>query len=237
MKGKLFVIMALSAGMMLSACSGSKKNNGNLDGENPDEALIDESDDPTGIVSIRESWADNEIDVDAGDVTPDIEQFALAFCQEYPQCATNKAMMDYLLSSDDFDSDMFDVTVDHQNSYIRCMELVQTAPFTCVCFWGSDTGHKIVVASLESTHESGVWDEDLVVFYDYDPYSDTMTPEPSLTNMIEERVDGYDTYSVELPQEGCDITVYGYTVDEESDSVETDTFILEWNGTTFEWAE
>lgn len=234
MKKKLFTIMFFAAGIMISACN-SQKNNGNAADNQEDEIVTDDTDDPTGIASIRQNWANIEIDVDAGDITPGIGQFALAFCQEYPQCETNKALMDYILSSDDFDDELYDVTFDPGNGYVRCMMRAQTAPFTCVCYWSRNDGHKLVVASMENTHESGAWDEDLVVFYDYDPYTDTMTPESSLTNMIEERVEGYDTYTVELPQEGVDITVYGYTIDEENDSVETDTMVLSWNGQDFEW--
>lgn len=230
----------MAAALMMTACDNKQKNDGkSVESDVATAAPVDEddseelSDDPTGILSIRQAWTNNTISVEAGDA-PGIEQLAFAFCQMYPQCETNKALMDYLASSDDFDRNMFNVDCQPRNGYIRCMMQVQTAPVTSACCWNRSNNHKLFAAYMESIHESGAWDEHLVVFYDYDPATDIMTPEPALTSMIEKRVKDADSYSVVLPEEGKDIIVYGYTVNEEEDSADSDEMKLKWNGMTFD---
>ena len=252
MKSKIFAITFLAANLMFSACDNNQKNNGkSVESANPEykvtatqseesaaeEKTPDSSDDPTGIISIRKTWAGQTIKVDAGKSTVGIEQFAKAFCKTYPQCETNKAMLDYLNSPKDYKSDLFEIDSKPRNGYIRCMMEVQTAPLTDVCYWNRKNGHKLFAAYMESTHESMAWDEHQVVFYDYDPATNIMTPEPALTEMIEKRVKKFDSYSVALPDEGKDIEVNAYTFDEENDSAEGEELKLKWNGMTFDWGK
>ena len=112
--------------------------------------------------------------------------------------------------------------------------MVQYTNLTDVCYWNRKDGHQLVAAYMEDSGEGG-WFENLVVFYDYDYANDLMTPEPELTQMIEDRMKKFDAYSVQLPREGKDIEVAGYVIDEEQDNADGITLKLKWDGQTFNW--
>lgn len=262
MKRNVLAIALVAVGLMWSACDGKQKKDGEYaEGVNTeseaaasrsevDAAEEEEVDAPRrGIESIREVWAGKPIKVNRSNTVPDILQYAKAFCQTFPQCETNKALKEFLTSPDadknecqlDLASQDGEHTISYRinsnprNGYIRCMAEVQTDRFTYVCYWNRKDGHKLVAAFMDECWESPSWDQCLVVFYDYNPTTDTMTPEPALTSMIEKRMKKYDVYSVELPEEGKDIEVLGFTIDEEEDSGEYDELKLKWNGQTFDW--
>ena len=76
-----------------------------------------------------------------------------------------------------------------------------------------------------------------MVFYDYDPDTGMMTPEPELTNMIEKRAKGYTCYYLDLPEEGKDIQMT--VVDDHGNDMDEDwteeSFVLKWDGQSFGW--
>ena len=231
----------MMAAMLMVACGDKQKNNGKpvdsdklrgkVTATTKTDAAPASSDDPFGIASIRKAWTGKTIEVDAGDVDRGIEQFAIAFCDAYPQCETNKAMLDYLMSGKK--DELYDVISKPRNGYARCIMKVETIHVTEMCYWNRQNDHKLFAAFMSAASESGE-EDNLVVFYDYDPATDVLTPEPELTNMIERRVKGYDSFAVDLPDEGKDIIIHAYTVDKENDSAESDDTTLKWNGMTFE---
>ena len=232
----------MMAAMLMVACGDKQKNNGKpVDSDKlrgkatattKAETAPASSDDPFGIASVRKAWTGNPIDVDAGDVNRGIEQFAIAFCEEYPQVKTNEAMLNYFMSECK-KNELYDIISKPRNGYARCIMRVETTQLTEVCYWNRQNDHKLFAAFMTAASESGE-EDNLVVFYDYDPATDVLTPEPELTNMIERRVKGYDSYSVDLPDEGKDIVIHAYTVDKENDSAESDDTTLKWNGMSFE---
>ena len=114
--------------------------------------------------------------------------------------------------------------------------MTQTDRFTYACYWNRKNGHKLFAAFMEECWESVDWDQCLVVFYDYDPSTGNMKPEPALTKMIEERVKDYMCYYLRLPEEGKDIEVIGVESMEEEASAD-EMFTLIWNGQTFDWSD
>ena len=199
------------------------------------------------INPIKKEWEGKTIKVERGNSAIGIKQLALAFCKTYPKCATNKAIMDFLLSPDankescditsvsDENSLQYHIECSTRNGHIYSMMMVETGPVTDACYWNRKNGHKLFAAHMEATHENGKCGEEFVVFYDYDPTTDIMTPEPAITNMIEERAKSKDSYSVSLPKEGTDIEVSLYTIDKENDSANSEDLTLKWNGTSFDW--
>ena len=237
MKKHLLAVMLLAAGLMMAACG-----NGNINKQkNNDKPVVDDKkkvEEPTNkdishIGTIRDVWASKPFDLDAGDQTPNIETYALAFCQTYPQYAINKALANYLVNGT-YNEEEFEIINDKKNGYIHCMWLVQYTENTDVCYWNRKDGTQLVAAYMEANHEDGS-SENLVAFYSYDHADGVMTPEPALTKMIEERMNKYDAYTVVLPREGKDILVYGYIVDEENDSADRNELKLKWDGQTFNW--
>lgn len=251
-----------AANLMLLACNNTQKNNESENVESAGESVemsqtqTEESDSeeefecPENIFNInpiKKEWEGKTIKVERGNSAVGIKQMALAFCQTYPKCATNKAIMDYLLSPDankescditsvsDEGSLQYHIECSPRNGHIYTMKMVETGPVTDACFWNRKNGHKLFAAHMEAGHENGKCGEELVVFYDYDPATDVMTPEPAITNMIEERAKGKDSYSVALPKEGTDIEVSLYTIDRENNSADSESLTLKWNGTSFDW--
>lgn len=268
MSMKYLTIMLMMSGLIVSACSNKLKSYGSdvesdsiesdsiarvtqrLDSIDAEYYVKERS-----IESIRRVWADKKIKVDADPATLGISQLALAFCQTYPQCDTNEALRRYLVAphtdGKDLDSLSFkSPTYKHtftywiepalKNGYIRSMGEVQVGRTTFVCFWNRKNGHKLFAAFMEECWEASTWEECLVVFYDYDPATGVMSPEPALTNLIEKRMRDYDAYSVVLPKEGKDIMVIGYIYGDEEEEEGEDNFEdvelnLKWNGMTFNW--
>lgn len=230
-------MMLLAAGLMMTACGNGSNNNQ----KNDDTPVVDEKktvEEPVvkkvgGIPAIKKVWANKSFDLDAGDITPSIETYALAFCKTYPQFDLNKVLADYLVKGT-YNESEYEIINDKKNGYIRCMWLVQYTNNTDVCYWNRKDGTQLVAAYMEDNSESDPT-ENLVAFYSYDHAEGVMTPEPALTQMIEERMNKYDAYSVVLPREGKDIMVIGYIIDEENDSADRNELKLKWDGQTFNW--
>ena len=262
MKKHFTTIMFIAAGLVMTACGNKAGNGDNQDStkvtENTkQEVTAEEEDEDFGtpertIVSIRQTWADKTLKVDADKSKASIKDFALAFCKAYSQCETNEAMRQYLSDPEAAKKNEYRIEIENPesghpigfemycnptNGFIRCLEEVQTDRFTYLCYWNRKNGHKLVAAYMEECWESADWDQCLICFYDYDPATGVMTPEPSLTKMIEERMKQFELcYYIYLPEEGKDIEVLGVDSMEE-DACADETFTLKWDGMTFIWEE
>ena len=219
------------------------------------EAVVDEEDyeiPHRGIETIRKVWADKSLTVDGDKSKVGIKELMKAFSGAYPQCETNEALRRYFADKDAAGKDEFsleieqkesnyptryDITCNARNGFIRSMGWVETDRFTYGCFWNRKNGHKLFAAYMDECWESASWDQCLVVFYDYDPATGTMTPEPELTNMIEKRAKGYTCYYLDLPEEGKDIQMT--VVDDHGNDMDEDwteeSFVLKWDGQSFGW--
>ena len=253
MKRKFFAMAMVGVGMLMSACGTNQKNdtaaaeNNSTTSETMEvqaEAEEDDYEAPVrGIDAIRKEWAGKTLKVEASKGALGIKDFTLAFCKAFPQCGTNKALGEFLASpnanQNEFTiekGDGYQIECNPRNGYIRNMAMTQTDRFTYACYWNRKNGHKLFAAFMEECWESVDWDQCLVVFYDYDPSTGNMKPEPALTKMIEERVKDYMCYYLRLPEEGKDIEVIGVESMEEEASAD-EMFTLIWNGQTFDWSD
>ncbi|MBR1667247.1 MAG: hypothetical protein IJ693_03090 [Bacteroidaceae bacterium] len=268
MNSKILSIALLAAGMMMSACGGSQKNDDTVAGNDSTtnfatdtQAEADVADEEEyeiarrGIDTIREVWKSKPIKVNLSNTIPDVLQYAKAFCKTYPQCETNRALKEFLASPEnaqkeegriELPSNDGEYTLNYhidnkpRNGYISCEMAVETFRQTDVCYWNRKDGHKLIAVFIDECWESASWDQCLAVFYDYDPATDTMTPEPALTDMIEQRMKSYKCYDVKLPKEGKDIEVKGFNGgvnDEDEEPLIIDELKLKWNGQTFDWSK
>ena len=146
----------MAASVMLVACNKSQKNDGKaVEGNkaksevlaSKSEKASASSDDPSGIASISKAWKSKTIEIGAGD-TPRIEHFGLAFCQEYPQCETNRVLGEYLMSPKDFKNDLYDVQDIEKNGYISCQMRTEITPHTDICYWNRQNSHKLFAAFM-----------------------------------------------------------------------------------------
>ncbi|MCR4604043.1 MAG: hypothetical protein K5683_11015 [Prevotella sp.] len=254
---RLFILVALAAlPFVLGAC-GDKKANQAKDADDKSEAVeerVDEESEQQGdeqgdadeseIAAIRRSWASHTLGGVTAGKKAGIELFARAFCRQYPSYKPNEALTDYLdsatrsgelqvdMEDEDYGPIPFRVDNQQQKGYISCGALTQFDWLTDCCYWKRDNGHCLVAFWMSEGHESG-YEEQLLLFYDYDPDADSMIPEKALVKKVDKVVGDFDSYRAELPADGKDIILYGYITDEENDSAETTEFLLRWNGNDF----
>jgi len=251
-------MMALAAlPFVLGAC-GDKKANKDKDADDKSEkveARAEFEEEPQGdergdaneseIAAIRRIWTSHTLkDVTEGKKAG-IELFALAFCTEYSNYKPNEALCKYLNSTTrkeevEVDMDIEDygpltVHIDNQQQkgFISSSAMTQFDWLTDCCYWKRDNGHCLVAFWMSEGHEDPDTNDQFLLFYDYDPDTDSMTPEKSLVRMVDDVVGDFDSYGAELPADGKDIILNGYTIDEENDSAEITEFLLRWNGHDF----
>lgn len=232
------LVMALAAfSFMLTACE-NKHANQEQKTDNQAEMVVEEQpeeaylDDPIGIV--RSVWELAPIPVVPAEGMADIERFALSFCNEYSNYVPNKVLYDYLKDQAKFKEDLekigFGFNVDNQKEegYILCRAETQFSQDTdCRC-WKRDNGHTLVAFWSEEAHEDGV-DNCLLAFYDFDPATNTMTPELGLGKKVAEAMAQYDGYTVRLD----DQEIIGHKINLEEDNCENTVYSLRWNGNDF----
>lgn len=190
----------------------------------------------SGIEDIERVWLSNDIDVDSGDITADIETFACAFCDAYPEYEPNEALCNYLINPEEYDPEENGFFIDNQikYGYISVRQETELDWLTTCCYWNRNDGHKLFAVWMAEEHEGDFKDAHLLLFYDYDPETDIMTPEPKLTRKVERAMEDFDSYDVKLPAKGKDIELIGYVYDH--DSAEKTYYMLHWNGYDFEMA-
>ena len=245
MKNTILAIMFLAAGLMMAACGNNQKDNAkpvdNIATESvakdaPSEEVApepeEEIDELDAIAAIRNEWIDKRINVEGDKVAAGIEQFTLAFCKMYPDFVVNKMLRDYLIAPQDYKNELYGIDNQSDNGFVRCMMMVETTHETDACYWNRKNGHKLFAAYMQAGYENGDWEQQ-VVFYDYDPTTGVMTPEPELTDKLEKQGKDYDYYEVRLPQEGKDIILYVCTANKALDNYDCDEQQVKWDGMTF----
>jgi hypothetical protein len=235
------LVMALAAfSFMLTACE--NKANKQETPETPAETVVEEqteeptftADDVNQIGVIRSVWEVNPIPGAAVNGKTDIERFASVFCNEYSNYEPNLVLLNYLKDPKGFNDENYRVDNQKSNGYIKCMGMFQVSHDVTCCYWNRNNGHKLVAFWMEKGHESDpTLGDNLLVFYDYDPATDKMDPEPKLSEAIATAMAQYDDYTVVLPDKGKDIELVGHMIDYENDSAENTYYIYRWNGNDF----
>ena len=162
--------MIVAAGLIMTACGNKAGNGENQDSTKvaENQAVTEEDEDFEApvrtIVSIRETWADKTLKVDADKSKASIKDFTKAFCEAYSQCETNEALRRYLSDPDaaakneysleidnpEYDyPDAFEIYSNPGNGFIRCMQILQTDRYTFACNWKRTNGHKLVAFYME----------------------------------------------------------------------------------------
>lgn len=249
MKKCMFWMVLATTALMLAACGGKTAKTESEDEKSETAAVQEETtgmdEDDSDVLDgykqidkIRQVWASQTIATEGKDVN--IGMLAKAFCKQYADYQPNKVLLRYLNGDKNYNEGMpfsYDVRDMASNGYLRCLALLQYDMLTDCCYWNRNNGHKLVAFWLSSTYESSTMDRHLAAFYDYDPSTGIMTPEPKLTQMIEKTASQYDAYSVQLPEEGKDIMIYDFTINEEEDSADSKNYALRWNGYDFKLEE
>jgi len=198
------------------------------------------------ISKIKSTWKTHKFNVEPGDITPGINEFTLAFSKEFEQFEPIKVMGDYILSPRDFKSRgngnfetkssqdyefKYDIHDNPRYGYMSCTANTQFDVSAQSCYWKRKNGNRLVAFYLAEDGEEE--SEHLLMFYDYDPLEDIMTPETKLTEMVEKKMKNFDSYSVELPEKGKNIIIKGYK--ENDDNATTKEFTMKWDGQNFKF--
>lgn len=200
-----------------------------------EKASVDVRSDGGSVINqIRKEWRTKTIDVASGDNPVGIMQLAFAFCGEYKDYAPNAALYEFLTQPQNYNEEKTGchINLEERNGYVTSRAMSQFDLNTDCCYWNRKNGHKLLAVWLTEGHENWKNDERLVLFYDYDPKTDMLTPEPQLTEMVEKKAASFDSYSVILPDKGKNIEVNTFTSADE-DSYDTSSFLMVWDGQTF----
>lgn len=186
------------------------------------------------IFAIQKVWADNPIQVENIDPNARIRSFAKAFCSKYQDYRPNEAMTDYLKKPGDYsyEEKHYYTTDDPRNGYIKCDVGGQFDYMTEICYWRRSNGHLLVGVLMQVGHEGEECDA-VLLFYDFDPKTQLMSPDTALYQTVMDIVSKHiGSLFFYLPQEGKDISVSAVHWTPEDDFV-YDEFMLKWTGNAF----
>lgn len=251
MRKNITIITLLIMALAISACGNKKEESTPKDVVKDQMAQVPEKvDDPAeenltvsdevsndwgyAIAKIRETWRTTDIDVASGERTVGISKLAFVFCDEFKDYPANTALYEYLVQPQNYNEEKtgFHVNLEERNGYVYSHSMSQFDLNTDCCFWNRKNGHKLFAAWLSEDHEGWKDSEKLVLFYDYDPETDSLSPEPQLTDLVEKNTASFASYSVVLPSKGKDIEVRTFT-ENDYDSYDTTSFKMVWDGQSF----
>lgn len=186
------------------------------------------------LYEIRDTWADNPIQVLDTFPKAKVRNFAKAFCAMYPKYRPNKAMTDYLRKPGTYtwEEKGYMTEDDPRNGYIMCDMGGQFSYHTAVCYWRRPQGHLLVGVHAMIGNEGERCDA-VLLFYDYDPQTGVMTPDTVVYQTVMDIMGKHEgSMYIKLPQEGKDIQVSAVRWTPTDDFV-YDDFELKWNGNSF----
>lgn len=154
---------------------------------------------------IRDSWLSKNIQVSEG-AEANILHLVSAFQQTWPTYSGGE-LMKFAAANVPYHNT--DRVVDLQNGYMAYSEddpESESDEGLEACVWNRKNGHKLMAVSLYRMTPS-----ELVVlcFYDYDPATQTLSPEKNLANLFTPSFPGY-RYRPWLPQHGKSLIVKEY---------------------------
>lgn len=215
----LFMLMTVAAWGQRSANAGGE-----------DEAVLQ-------MRKVERAWTGKTLRVTSNNRNARIRDFAKAFCSQYKGYKPNACMMEYLKNpgGNSYEEKPYLVDDAPRNGYIKCDMRWQCEYMTEICYWRRPNGHSLVGVLMQKGFESGR-NEYLLMFYDFDPSTNVMTPDMSALNSVNRQINRHHTGSpvVHLPKEGKNISVmcFNYNVDEGEDP-DADMFEVKWTGNGF----
>lgn len=202
--------------------------------QTPETSINESNADGSIIEKIRKEWRTKPIDVASGDHTVGITMLAFAFCGEYLDYKPNAALYEFLTQPQNYKEEKtgFHVNLEERNGYVSAHSMSQYNLNTDCCYWNRKNGHKLLGVWLDEEHEDWKKEAKLALFYDYDPKTDMLTPEPQLTDLVEKITASFNSYAVILPNKGKNIEITTFTMAED-DSFKSSSLTLVWDGQNF----
>ena len=166
---------------------------------------------------VNSQWRTKKISVKDGGQTPDVVTLLRAFHQALPTWAVSQVLKqaDHPAKGtrqsgtaaiwDGEEEDDYRILIDRKNGYAD-LESETDINQMSACVWRKDNGHRIFAVSLYEQH---VMPQDLLCWYDYDPQTQTMTPEKSPLDDFKPDAKGA-AVGCGLPMTGTDFTITEY---------------------------
>ena len=180
---------------------------------------------------IEVDWANKEIPVAKGGKKPDIITLVQAFnkvwnvevVEEVLRLAADPKFTRQV--DEEYDSETI---VDRKNGYM-CVDSGGTdGDYMEACVWRRDNGHRLFAIRMGGPTDPEI---EVICFYDYDPATETLTPEASPVDTF---TPVSEFYNYQLPHQGKDFIINEYLLDEEDVTLQ---HIYTWDGQKLVYAK
>ena len=166
---------------------------------------------------VNSQWRTKKISVKDGGQTPDVVTLLRAFHQALPTWAVSQVLKqaDHPAKGtrqsgtaaiwDGEEEDDYRILIDIRNGYADLASQTDIDQ-TAASVWRKDNGHRIFALSLFQQHGNP---QNVLCWYDYDPQTQTMTPEKSPLDDFKPSAKGAFV-AYELPMTGTDFNIIEY---------------------------
>ena len=184
---------------------------------------------------VNSLWRTKKLSVKNGGQTPDVVTLLRAFHQALPTWAVSQVLKqaDHPAKGtrqsgtaaiwDGEEEDDYRILIDRRNGYADLASQTDIDQ-TAASVWRKDNGHRIFALSLFQQHGNP---QNVLCWYDYDPQTQTMTPEKSPLDDFKPSAKGAFV-AYELPMTGTDFNIIEYYP-----SLPAITHVYKWNRKQF----
>ena len=184
---------------------------------------------------VNSLWRTKKLSVKNGGQTPDVVTLLRAFHQVLPTWAVSQVLKqaDHPAKGtrqsgtaaiwDGEEEDDYRILIDRRNGYADLASQTDIDQ-TAASVWRKDNGHRIFALSLFQQHGNP---QNVLCWYDYDPQTQTMTPEKSPLDDFKPSAKGAFV-AYELPMTGTDFNIIEYYP-----SLPAITHVYKWNRKQF----
>ena len=184
---------------------------------------------------VNSQWRTKKISVKNGGQTPDVVTLLRAFHQALPTWAVSQVLKqaDHPAKGtrqsgtaaiwDGEEEDDYRILIDRRNGYADLASQTDIDQMAA-SVWRKDNGHRIFALSLFQQHGNP---QNVLCWYDYDPQTQTMTPEKSPLDDFKPSAKGAFV-AYELPMTGTDFNIIEYYP-----SLPAITHVYKWNRKQF----
>ena len=184
---------------------------------------------------VNSQWRTKKISVKDGGQTPDVVTLLRAFHQALPTWAVSQVLKqaDHPAKGtrqsgtaaiwDGEEEDDYRILIDRRNGYADLASQTDIDQ-TAASVWRKDNGHRIFALSLFQQHGNP---QNVLCWYDYDPQTQTMTPEKSPLDDFKPSAKGAFV-AYELPMTGTEFNIIEYYP-----SLPAITHVYKWNRKQF----
>ncbi len=183
------------------------------------------------MVKAGKGWAARPVKVKGGGAAPGIVKLVQAFnkvwnvevVEEVLRLAADPKFTRQV--DEEYDSETI---VDRKNGYM-CVDSGGTdGDYMEACVWRRDNGHRLFAIRMGGPTDPEI---EVICFYDYDPATETLTPEASPVDTF---TPVSEFYNYQLPHQGKDFIINEYLLDEEDVTLQ---HIYTWDGQKLVYAK